>query len=423
MTRIFTITWYKRYTVIVMCFLAMVIAYSDRVNISVAAIQMQQELGWNDVTKGLVLSSFFIGYLCFQIIGGWLANRYGGKIVLGFSVLIWSVFTIITPFAANLSMAFLLGARVLLGMGEASTAPSVVYMYSRWIPANERGRAMAIFSSGAVVGTLLTLMITGYVIVNFGWPMAFYSFGMLGFIWAIAWFGLISKSPEDHHDISAEELVLLANNSNDVRHANNVPWKYIFSHPAAWALIAANFSTNWGLYVALAWLPSYFNDTHGISIAGSGIYSSAPWLSMFIAIIISGWLADKALGNGISATTIRKTAQTIGLIGSAIFLVMAGSAANTFTAILTTCGALSCLGLCYAGFAPAVLEMSPRYGEVIFSISNTFGTVPGVIGVAVTGWLVELTGTYVAAFALTACVHIIGALAWLIFGTARKVID
>ena len=144
---------------------------------------------------------------------------------------------------------------------------------------------------------------------------------------------------------------------------------------------------------------------------------------MFISIIVAGWLADKALQKGISATAIRKTAQTIGLVGSAIFLVIAGSASNTLIAIITTCSALSCLGFCYAGFAPAVLEMSPRYGEVIFGISNTFGTVPGIIGVAITGWLVELTGTYLAAFALTACVHILGALAWLIFGTASKVID
>ena len=423
MTQIFPVTWHKRYTVIVMCFLAMAIAYSDRVNISVAAIQMQQELGWNDITKGLVLSSFFIGYLMFQIIGGWLANRYGGKIVLGISVIMWSAFTIVTPFAATLSMAFLLGVRVLLGIGEASTAPSVIYMYSRWIPAHERGRAMAIFSSGAVVGTLFTLMITGFIIVEFGWPMAFYGFGIIGFIWAIAWFGLVTRSPEEHPGISAEELALLTNNVNDVRHAGNVPWSYILSHPSSWALIAANFSTNWGLYVALAWLPSYFNDTQGISISGAGIFSAAPWITMFISIIVAGWLADKALQKGISATAIRKTAQTIGLVGSAIFLVIAGSASNTLIAIITTCSALSCLGFCYAGFAPAVLEMSPRYGEVIFGISNTFGTVPGIIGVAITGWLVELTGTYLAAFALTACVHILGALAWLIFGTASKVID
>ena len=148
----------------------------------------------------------------------------------------------------------------------------------------------------------------------------------------------------------------------------------------------------------------------------------APWLSMFFAMNIAGWLADRALAGGMDATRLRKIAQTIGLGGSALFLFAAGSAATPLVAVSTMCGALACLGVCYSGFAPAALEMAPRHSDILWSISNTFGTIPGIIGVAVTGWLVGISGTYVAAFALAAGVHVAGAVVWLLFGTAKEVI-
>jgi ACS family sodium-dependent inorganic phosphate cotransporter len=106
---------------IALCFAASLICYIDRVNISVAAIAMKEAFGWNDTTKGLVLSSFFIGYLLTQIVSGWLANRFGGKRLLGFAVAWWSLFTILTPMAATASLPALFAARIALGLGESAT--------------------------------------------------------------------------------------------------------------------------------------------------------------------------------------------------------------------------------------------------------------------------------------------------------------
>ncbi|MGI9228283.1 MAG: MFS transporter [Gammaproteobacteria bacterium] len=416
--------WPKRYTVFLLTFMALVIGYSDRVNISVAAIQMQQELGWTDATKGLVLSSFFIGYLFFMIIGGWLANRYGAKIVLGVAVILWSFFTMLTPMAAaSGSMLLLLGARILLGAGEAASPPAAFGISSRWAPPYERARVIAFLSSGAIVGTLLALLVTGWIIVEYGWPMAFYSFGIAGFVWALFWFWLIKDNPLEHDGLTEEEQELLSSVRQDKKETLPIPWGRIFSHRACRALIVTNFCTNWGLYVALAWLPSYFNDAQGISLVGSGLYSMAPWISMFVAMNVAGVVADQLLKGGMDATHVRKLAQTIGLGGSALFLFFAGGASSPGIAVATMCGALACLGVCYSGFAPAVLEMAPKHSDILWSISNTFGTIPGIIGVAITGWLVDITGTYVAAFALAAVVHIIGMLVWLLFGTSKQVID
>jgi ACS family sodium-dependent inorganic phosphate cotransporter len=124
----------KRWILVGLCFAATAICYIDRVNISVAIIPMAEEYGWSATTKGFVLSSFFIGYFIAMVPGGWLANKLGGKILLGAALLFWSVFTFATPIAAGVSLAVLIGARILMGVGEAATFPAVYNLLSRWLP-------------------------------------------------------------------------------------------------------------------------------------------------------------------------------------------------------------------------------------------------------------------------------------------------
>ncbi len=178
--------WPRRYVLVALCFIATFICYMDRVNISVAVIALQQEFGWSNTVKGFVLSSFFVGYLVMQVPAGIIANKLGGKIVLGFAVVWWSVFTMLTPAAASLSLIALIIVRIALGLGEAATFPAVFSLYKNWVPAKERSRAVTLTLSGAHLGTLAALLLTGWVVDTFGWPMVFYLFGPLGFFWAIA---------------------------------------------------------------------------------------------------------------------------------------------------------------------------------------------------------------------------------------------
>ena len=135
--------WTLYHTVVLLLFAAVFISYIDRTNLSVAAIAMQEELGWTETDKGAVLSSFFVGYLLMMVASGALANRYGGKVVLGIAVVWWSLFTILTPPAALLSMTGLIAARIALGLGEAAVFPASINMIGRWVPAAHRSRATA----------------------------------------------------------------------------------------------------------------------------------------------------------------------------------------------------------------------------------------------------------------------------------------
>ncbi|MFT6693151.1 MAG: ACS family sodium-dependent inorganic phosphate cotransporter, partial [Neolewinella sp.] len=115
----------QRHLMILLSAFAVFICYIDRINMSVAIIPMAEDFGWGPQMQGTVLSSFFVGYLLLQIVGGTLADRYGAKVVLGTGVLLWSLFTMLTPLAASFGLGILILNRILMGMGEAVTFPSI----------------------------------------------------------------------------------------------------------------------------------------------------------------------------------------------------------------------------------------------------------------------------------------------------------
>ena len=402
--------WKSWHSVVFLCCAAAFISYIDRTNISVASIPMKDQFGWTETTKGLVLSSFFVGYLMLQVVSGTLANRYGGKVVLGIAVLWWSLFTMLTPPAAALSLGALIGARIALGLGEAAVFPASMNMIERWVPVTSRSRAVAFVASGLSLGTVVSLPVTGWLVREYGWPMPFYVFGIVGLVWVVGWLMGVGNG----RGVEADPVP--ANRSG-------IPWRRFASTPAVWAIIVNHFCHNWSLYVLIAWLPSYFKTTFGLSLANAGLLSAAPWLTNFAMANVAGGVADRMINGGRSPTFVRKLLQVTGLVGVALFLLLVPTASSPTSGVLLMCGAAGMLAMCMAGHAANCFDVAPRYADVIFGISNTFATLPGIIGVAVTGWLVERTGAYSAPFVVTAAVAVTGALVFLKFGSGRRQID
>jgi ACS family sodium-dependent inorganic phosphate cotransporter len=413
----------KRYLLIGLCFCATLICYIDRVIISVAAIAMQDTYGWSETTKGFVLSSFFIGYMLFQIPGGYLANRFGGKVVLGVAVAWWSLFTVLTPIAAAASLPLLIITRIAMGLGEAATIPSIYNLFGRWVPATESSRSVSLVLSAIPLGTLFALITTGWLITQYGWPSVFYIFGVVGSFWVAIWFAKAYNRPEEHPHISEHEISLLRKEDDqNIQEETAIPWGKLFRIPAVWALLINHFCSNWGLYLLLAWLPSYLKKMQGLSIEYAGLVSAIPWLIMFIMINLGGWIADNMIKHGITLTTVRKTMQTIGLGGSAVFFLLASGSSSGVSPVLLMCGALGFTGFTLSGYASNHIDIAPRYADVLVGITNTAGTVPGIIGVIIAGWLVDLTGSFSSVFLLAASINVIGIFVWLKYGTAERVI-
>jgi len=415
--------WHRRYTIVGLCILAVFVCYIDRVNISVAVIAMQEEFGWSEKTKGLVLSSFFIGYMLFMAPSGWLANRIGGKLVLGAAVAWWSIFTVLTPAAAMIGLPMLIAARIAMGLGEAAMFPSAYNLYGRWVPPAERSRAVSLLIGGIPLGTLFALMTTGWIVQQFGWHAVFYLFGASGFAWCALWFLHAHDDPARDPRCPPTERAMLLSHAPPPQKSPQVPWKLFATTPAIWALFINHFCSNWVLYMLLAWLPSYFKQAQGLNIMQAGVFSAAPWLTMFIVGNLGGVLADKMVKGGVDLTVVRKIMQITGLVGSAICLLAVQNVTDAYIALGLMCGALGLAAFTWSGFVPNHLDIAPRYADVLMGITNTAGTIPGIIGVYITGWLVDATGTYAAAFVLCASVNIFGAVVWLFFATAKPVVD
>jgi ACS family sodium-dependent inorganic phosphate cotransporter len=126
---------------------------------------------------------------------------------------------------------------------------------------------------------------------------------------------------------------------------------------------------------------------------------------------------------GVDLTLVRKGMQVSALLGSAACMLAARDVTTPGMALGLMCGALGLLALSWSGFLPNHLEIAPRHADILMGITNTAGTVPGIVGIAITGWMVDVSGTYTSAFALAAGINIFGACVWLLFGTAKRVID
>jgi MFS transporter, ACS family, solute carrier family 17 (sodium-dependent inorganic phosphate cotransporter), other len=284
--------WPRRHVIVALTFLGCVIAYTDRVNISVAAVAMKEHFGWSQTQKGFVLAAFFVGYLLFMFAAGLLAQRFGGKRVVAWSVLAWSVFTLLTPSAATASIAVLIAARIGLGVGEAGMYPSAFELFGRWVPPAERGRAVALIHSSTSAGSLIGLMASGWLVRHYGWPAPFYVFGVIGLVWLIAWLKQVEEDPAADQRLSAEERDLLRTMPVTTDAPARVRLRRLLLRRSVAGIVVGQLGFAWSLYVLMAWLPSYFRDVHGLSIAHSGLFAAAPWLTMFAFSNVAGSVAD-----------------------------------------------------------------------------------------------------------------------------------
>ncbi len=405
----------QRYTVVALCFAATFLCYIDRVNISVAVIPMAKELGWDAETQGRVLSLFFVGYLLTQILGGRLADRFGGKRVLGAGVLLWSLFTVLTPPAASLGLAALLLARVGMGLGEGVSFPSIYSLFSRWIPPRERARAVALNFSGIPLGTVFALVVTPWIALRLGWPWAFYLFGAAGLGWLAVWQRRAAAAPELDARVSALELREIRGGSGAPASAPAPPLRLLLRSTAVWAIIVGHFCNNWGGYVLLSWLPTYLTQQLGVPFESVGWFAMAPSVVSFLLLNVAGSLADRLIQGGMATSRVRKLMQSIGFAGPAAALVVVAHVESAPLAVLVMCVSAALAAFTSAGFGTNHLDIAPRHAGVLMGLSNTAGTLPGVIGVYVSGWIVATTGSWPLVFFVASGVYAAGLLFYLAF--------
>ena len=410
----------RRYTIVALYFLATVLCYVDRVSISVAIIPLARRFSYGAGAQGVILSAFFWGYFCTQLAGGWMADRFGGRRVLGAGVAAWSLATLLTPAAAAISFAALFAIRVALGLGEGVNFPAIHSLTARWMLATERARALSLNFSGMYLGTVLALLASPVIIGAFGWPALFYISGALGLVWVAAWMLGADDRPEDSRRISVAELARISVSRNAEPRAAAVPWAKIARERAVWAIVLAHFCSNFGFNILLLWLPTYLHHSFGITVARVGIYSIVPWIATFIVVNCGGWFADAMTLRGVSVGATRKLMQSTAFLGGALPLLALPAAHSPGAAIALITASAAANGLGLAAYGVNHLDVGPTYAGVLMGISNTVAAIPGIIGVAVAGFIVQATGSFAAVFYLIAAVDVAGMIGYLAWASGER---
>ncbi|XP_041006856.1 ascorbate transporter, chloroplastic-like isoform X1 [Juglans microcarpa x Juglans regia] len=412
----------KRWVIVLLCFTAFLLCNMDRVNMSIAILPMSKEFNWNSATVGLIQSSFFWGYLLTQIVGGIWADKIGGKLVLAFGVVWWSVATILTPIAAKMGLPFLLIMRAFMGIGEGVAMPAMNNMLSKWIPVSERSRALALVYSGMYLGSVTGLAVSPVLIHNFGWPSVFYSFGSLGSIWFALWISKAYSSPKDDPELSVEEKRLILGGSVSKEPVSVIPWKLILSKAPVWALIISHFCHNWGTFILLTWMPTYYNQVLNFNLTESGLLCVLPWLTMAAFANIGGWIADTLVSRGLSITAVRKIMQSIGFLGPAFFLTQLSHVRTPAMAVLCMACSQGSDAFSQSGLYSNHQDIGPRYSGVLLGLSNTAGVLAGVFGTAATGYILQ-RGSWDDVFKVAVALYILGTLVWNLFSTGERILE
>ncbi|THG02329.1 hypothetical protein TEA_021171 [Camellia sinensis var. sinensis] len=396
-----------RYKIIGTTSLAFVICNMDKVNLSIAIIPMSHQFGWSSSVAGLVQSSFFWGYALSQLPGGWLAKTFGGRKVLEIGVLIWSLATALVPVLAGFMPGLVLSRILCLYWNlEGSftiTAAICSLDHTRdrhflTIPLEERSRAVSFVFGGLSVGSVAGF--SGFQFLEEGKPSATMSWPQ-------------SVSGKKSWNNSLQEL------GGSIK---DVPWKAFFRSEAVWAMIYVHFCGSWGHYTCLSWLPTYFSEELNLNLTEAAWVSVLPPLASIFVTSIAAQFADNLIVNGVETTTVRKICQTIAFLSPATCMILSslnlGLPPWEVVAILT--GGLALSSFALSGLYCTHQDISPEYASILLGITNTVGAVPGIVGVALTGYLLDSTHSWsVSLFAPSIFFYLTGTIVWLAFASSK----
>ncbi|KAF2887772.1 hypothetical protein ILUMI_18401, partial [Ignelater luminosus] len=396
----------RRYVVAILAFFGFFNVYALRVNLSIAVVAMtenrtieledgnvtyERDFDWDSKQQGFILSSFFYGYILTQLLGGWLATRFGGKRVFGIGIAITAALTLITPYAAKTNFYFLLVVRIVEGIFEGVTYPSIHAVWARWAPPLERSRLATAAFSGSYVGTVISMPVCAYLSKALGWESIFYVFGVIGLIWFVCWTWIVADAPSQDPHISKAELKYIKESLGDQDHNGRVkhPWRSMLTSAPVWAVVVAHVSENWGFYTLLTQLPKFMKDILHFELGKTGIMSAIPYLAMSITLQFAGHLADWLQLKGILTTTqVRKVFNCGAFISQTVFMLAAAYLLSPIGSTICLTLAVGLGGFAWAGFGVNYLDIAPQHASVIMGIGNTFGTLPGILSPIISGYIV-----------------------------------
>ena len=415
-----------RYVVAGLLFTAGAINYMDRAALGIVAPIVSRTLDLSPSQLGIIFSSFFIGYSIFSFLGGYFADKWGTVRVFTYAMGLWSLFCGLT--AAATGFVSLLLCRVFFGIGEGPMSSNTNRTISNWFPRHETSTMIGFTFSGQTLGNAIAGPIVGLIAYAFDWRMSFIVIAVLGFLWLVVWRIFVTDKPASNARVHADERRLI-DESRAVAEAANVEddgmtlGAYL-RRPSTLALGAGLFAVNYTQYVFISWLPSYLTNVLHLDLKQMSIITSIPWICGAIGYFGGGLIGDWIYRRMDDPVKARKLVATIPLALSGVAVLSITSATSLAAAVGLIAAALLFLtGSCQAIWA-IQHEILPLHrqggvGGFIHFLSN----LSGIIGPALTGFLIQYFGGYHSAFLFGALIDFTGVVAMVLFVHNRRVSD
>jgi ACS family D-galactonate transporter-like MFS transporter len=383
--------------VLILLVFSVAINYVDRGILSVTGVALSKELDLKPHQLGFLLSAFFWTYAGFQLISGWLIDRYNVLLVFAAGFAIWSTATALTGVVRGFAALFLL--RLVLGVGESVAYPSYSKIIAAGFPERQRGVANGLIDVGCKLGPAAGMIVGGLILVRFGWRMVFLSIGVASLLWLVPWF------------IAAPKI----GSVSSMRARYQGPGFFdVLRKKDAWGTLLGLFCSNYAWYFMLTWLPQYLLMERHYSTRMMALTGWLPFCATAAGATVGGCLSDAWIRRGASATLVRKTFVVAGLAGCAVFLLPAAIVADQLAAMSLLILAAFIYGL-FSGNLWAVTQTlaGPLAAGKWTGIQNCAGNLAGIAAPVVTGFIVERTGSFYFAFVWVCVNLVISALSYL----------
>jgi MFS family permease len=368
-------------------FVAVLVNYIDRNNLSVAAVPVMDEFGFSPSEAGALMAAFFWTYTLMQIPSGWAADRFGLRWTYGIAFLVWSLSSAAIGLARSFGQIF--GLRLILGLGQAAAQPvSLTYIRTNFAD-REQGLPTGLYISGMMIGPAAGGFLGGVLLERLGWRDMFVLTGLVPCVWLLPWFWL---APRGRTKTRAA----------DPPSASKVPLRKLFANPVVWGITITAFFYSYFWYFCLSWLPSYLVMERGLSFLEMGVYTALPFIAMSIVSPSAGRLADHWIGRTGRPVFVRKVFVITGfLLGSSTLALIWVESSQVALALLIF--ALAGIGLTSANYWALTQAISPQsfIGRAV-GYQNTISNLAGICAPMLTGYLLEESGSFNSAILFAA---------------------
>ena len=381
------------------------VLFVDRVNISTAAPLIAADLKLGNTELGLVFSAFAFPYALFQLIGGWIGDRFGAWLVLTACLVIVGLSTALTGAAGGLASLFAI--RLAVGFGEGAAFPTATRAMASWTPAGSWGFAQGVVHAAARIGNAVTPPLVTALLAFGTWRGVFVILGLASLLWPAIWVWFFRDDPREHPAITAGDLAMLPIRAIGGG-SHIIPWLRLARRMLPVTIV--DFCYGWTLWLFLSWIPSFFFQNYRLNLQASALFSTGVFLAGVVGDTLGGVASDALLRQTGSLVTARRYVIVAGFLGAFVFLLPAVLIHEVNIAAICLSLAFFFLELIVGPIWSIPMDIAPRYAGSASGMMNFGFGVAGIISPFSFGYLVDRTGGWVFPFVASLVLLPVGAL-------------